>query len=222
MRNEQWVSDDPRSACLRELSARLVGPRRARRSLLTEAADHLTDAADAYRRVGLAPDAAARRAVADFGTPDQVAPGFQSTLAVAAARRTAWLLMVILCVQPFLWDRGLMLGVDEGRRAPDNSVFSLLDHAVEYGGTVTVVGAALCLLLTGIGNRWRIGGPAVARLTGWFALGTCVVVPLLASSMVLMVGPGESGARVAWLVALLLLPLALAGWSGRLCLAAAR
>ena len=78
---------------LAELDAALVGPRRVRRDLVREAGDHLEDATDAYRRAGRDSSEAERLAVRDFGTLDEIAPAFQTTLAVAASRRTAWLLL---------------------------------------------------------------------------------------------------------------------------------
>jgi hypothetical protein len=71
------------------LSARLVGPCRAKRDLLREARDGIVDAADAYADAGLDPAEAAGRAVADFGGYRQVVRPFQTELAVAQGRRTA-------------------------------------------------------------------------------------------------------------------------------------
>ena len=70
------------------LDSALDGPRRVRRGLVTEARDHLDDATDAYRRAGYETVEAERLAVADFGELDEVVPAFQTTLAVAASRRT--------------------------------------------------------------------------------------------------------------------------------------
>ncbi|MGL4175937.1 MAG: permease prefix domain 1-containing protein, partial [Dermatophilaceae bacterium] len=98
------VSSHLHAAYLARLDAALVGPRRVRRSLLAEAEGHLEDATDALTEAGLSPDAAARRAVTEFGDVGVVAPAFQETLTVASSRRTAWLLLLALSYQPFLWD----------------------------------------------------------------------------------------------------------------------
>lgn len=222
MRVHGTITDvDPVARYLRDLDGRLVGPGRVRRGLVAEAADHLDDAAEAYARAGLDRADAARMAVADFGTLDEVAPAFQTTLAVASARRAAWLLIAILSVQPMLWDRGLMLGVDDGAATPSGTLFTLLDHAVEYGGTLTVAVAVLCLLATGVGHRWHHAGRAVARSTAFFTLGVCALLPLLASSIVWTVGAAGSGAKWGYMTVLLFLPLAVVARSARRCLAAA-
>ena len=88
---------------LAELDAALVGPARVRRDLVREAGDHLEDATEAYQRAGRDAGEAEHLALRDFGTLDEIVPAFQTTLAVAAARRTAWLLLGILAIQPFLW-----------------------------------------------------------------------------------------------------------------------
>jgi hypothetical protein len=85
---------------LAALDRSLGGPSRVRRGLLREVGDHLEDATDAYRGAGYEQPEAERRAVADFGTIDQVLPGFRVTVAVASARRTALLLLVALGIQP--------------------------------------------------------------------------------------------------------------------------
>ena len=89
-------------------------------------------------------------------------PAFQTTLAVAASRRTAWMLLAVLSIQPFLWDGPL--GPDNGP-APDGAVFAILDHAVECGGGAMIIAALALLVATGIGNRWFSAGRGIARLT---------------------------------------------------------
>ncbi|MFD0905748.1 permease prefix domain 1-containing protein, partial [Actinomadura sediminis] len=71
------------------LAAALHGPARTKARMLTEVRDGLTDAADALAATGLPADAAARRAVRDFGAVADVAPEFQRELTIAQARRTA-------------------------------------------------------------------------------------------------------------------------------------
>ncbi|MEU9505099.1 permease prefix domain 1-containing protein [Micromonospora sp. NPDC048170] len=71
---------------LRELGAHLRGPRRLKSDLLTEARHGLLDAVDAYREDGLPAAEAQRRAVAEFGSPSQLAPAYQAELAAGALR----------------------------------------------------------------------------------------------------------------------------------------
>jgi len=159
---------------LRRLDAVLVGPARARRDLVREAADHLEDATDAYLRAGYAPSEAERRAVADFGSLDQVAPAFQTSLAVASARRTTWLLFAVLAVQPFLWDGPI--GVFASGAAPDGVLYRVLDTGVEWLGGLMLAASSVLLVATGFGNRYRRAGRGVARLVAGVALGAAVLI----------------------------------------------
>ena len=86
------------------LDRSLLGPRRVRRGLVQEARDHLDDASTSLSDAGYDRAEAERIAVADFGSLDQIVPAFQTTLAVASSRRTAWMLFAVLSIQPFLWD----------------------------------------------------------------------------------------------------------------------
>lgn len=201
------------------LDAALVGPRRARRSLLREAADHLEDATDALVEAGLEPDDAARRAVRDFGDVDEVAPAFQETLAVASSRRTAALLLVALGCQPFLWDNGLSLSSSNHLDGPDTWPFAALDLAIELTGGVLLAGAVLAIALTGVGRRWVRHERVVARLTAGLGLGAAVAISGLCVTMTAV-----SGAPPAFwclLTVLLLAPMTTVAASARRTWAAA-
>jgi hypothetical protein len=211
---------DPRPAYLARLDAALVGPARTRRSLVREAADHLDDATDALVRAGHQEHAAARRAVADFGTVGEVAASFQTTLAVAASRRTAWLLLLVVGCQPFLWDSGLNLASDNHTTHPDTWLVHLLDDAIEVWGGLVLLGALVALVVTSIGNRWwRLGRPA-ARLTAAVALAAAGSMPLLCIAMTVAAG-GSTLTFWALMTTLLLLPLGGVAVSARRTLAAA-
>lgn len=84
---------------LRGLGARLHGPGRLRRDLLAEARDSLQDAAGAYLDGGLAPRAAQRRAVAEFGTADELAPAYQAEIAATTARTLALRIVLVTALQ---------------------------------------------------------------------------------------------------------------------------
>ncbi|SBT51761.1 permease prefix domain 1-containing protein [Micromonospora auratinigra] len=92
---------------LRELGGRLRGPARLKTDLLTEARHALLDAVEAYREGGLPPTEAERRAVAEFGTVAELAPGYQAELAAGALRRLAVralaLAMVLLAGGDLTW-----------------------------------------------------------------------------------------------------------------------
>jgi hypothetical protein len=199
---------------LAELDAALAGPRRVRRDLLQEARDHLTDATDAYLRGGYDRAEAEHQAVADFGTVDEIAPAFQTTLAVAGARRTSWLLLAVLMIQPFAWD-----GPFSSHAAPpDGLFFAILDKGVEYVGAAMIAAAVLLAVASGIGNRWFHAGRGIARLTSYVAIGSAVTIKVIGITMVLL----SSGfAILPWAMVLtfIVVPFSIAASSARRTLA---
>jgi hypothetical protein len=200
---------------LADLDAALVGPGRVRRDLLQEARDHLTDATDAYRRAGYDTAEAERQAVADFGTVDEVAPGFQTTLAVASARRTAWLLLGILACQPFLWDGPLSVS---SAPAPDGLAYAVLDKGVEIIGALMITLAVLLVVASGIGNRWFHAGRGIARTTSFVAIGSAVLMKVTGISMALL-NHGLGPAHWLMLFGCIVLPMSLTAISARRTLA---
>ena len=201
---------------LADLDATLVGPRRVRRDLVREAGDHLEDATDAYVRAGYGRPDAERRAVADFGTLEEIAPAFQTTLAVAASRRTARLLLAILCVQPFLWDGPLATG---DAVPPGGWLYPLLDVGVEVLGAGTMVAAVLLVVASGLGNRWFRAGRRLARLTSYVALLAAGFVVLTGVTMTALSQPRS---LLAWLMlsVFILVPMSATGLSARRTFAA--
>ncbi|MBU2664787.1 hypothetical protein KOI35_14895 [Actinoplanes bogorensis] len=201
------------------LDAALVGPRRARRDLLQEAADHLDDATEALVGAGY-PEAEARaRAEADFGPVDVVAAGYQTTLAVAASRRTAWLLLAALIGQPFLWDEGIdLIGLAHGS-APGTRTYAVLNETIEVVGGLMLLGAVAAVVAAGIGNRWVHAGRRIARATAALTLVAVVFLPLNAAGLLTASADGPA----VWCVVLVLLvlPLLVAAGSARHTLAAA-
>ena len=80
---------DPVEDYLATLTSALHGPARAKAAMMREVRDGLVDAVEAQTRFGVPHVQAARRAVRDFGTADEVAPSFQRELTIAQTRRTA-------------------------------------------------------------------------------------------------------------------------------------
>jgi hypothetical protein len=199
---------DPRSDYLARLDAALVGPRRTRRSLVREAADHLDDATEALVGAGYDEESAARRAVVDFGSVPDIAASFQTVLAVAASRRTAWLLLLVLGYQPLLWDSGLNLASHSAGARSDRWLFHLLDGAIEAGSWIVLAGALFLLVATGIGNRWWFIGRGTARFAGAFAFAATTFVSLTSVGMIVAAGSADVG---LWMLALTLVVLPLAG-----------
>jgi hypothetical protein len=200
---------------LAELDAALDGPRRKRRDLLQEASDHLDDATDAYLRAGYDRAEAERQAVTDFGAIDEVAPAFQTTLAVAASRRTALLLLGVLMIQPFVWDGPLSLHADA---PPSRGLAGVLDVGVEYVGGAMIAAAVMLAMATGIGNRWFHAGRRIARLSSYVVIGSTVTIKVMGVSMVLLSSPSALGSWVMVLV-FLVVPFSVAAASARRTLA---
>lgn len=175
---------------------------------MREAADHLEDAVEALVEAGEDQDVAARRAVGDFGSIAEVAASFQSTLAVAAARRTALLLVVVLGYQPMLWDSGFNLASGTRGARSDSWFFELLDRMIEAGSLLILVGALLVLAATGLGNRWWLLGLGSAKLAAVFSLAAALFVGLASVAMVATAGGDNTG---VWLLALTLVVLPLGG-----------
>jgi hypothetical protein len=82
----------------------LLGPARARQSMIDEVRDGLRDAEAAYRECGLDPERAAATAVRDFGTVREVAPLMQAELTARQARWAAALVAVAFPVLIGGWD----------------------------------------------------------------------------------------------------------------------
>jgi hypothetical protein len=82
----------------------LLGPARARQSMIDEVRDGLRDAEAAYRECGLDPERAAATAVRDFGTVREVAPLMQAELTARQARWAAALVAVAFPVLIGAWD----------------------------------------------------------------------------------------------------------------------
>jgi hypothetical protein len=189
-------------AYLRRLDATLIGPRRARRDLLREVADHLEDATEAYVAAGYDASAAAVLARRDFGTVAEVAAGLQTTLGVAAARR-ALVLFVLACLpQAFLWDGGLGLAKGAHSAAPDSAVYRLLDLVIERGGFVALLVAVAGLVVTGVGQRWVRPGPRLLRAVSASTLAAAVLVVATGVSMTAM---SSGAAPLLWLELALLM-----------------
>ncbi|WP_262403252.1 permease prefix domain 1-containing protein [Actinomadura sp. CNU-125] len=135
------------------LSDVLHGPARTKDRMLTEVREGLTDAADALADAGLPADAAARRAVRDFGSVDDVAPSFQDELTVAQARRTAVTAALGAPVLLLCWQ---FAGADTG----------VLSHTARLVGAVAAVAALLCAGCLAATGAWA-APRALPRTVAW-------------------------------------------------------
>jgi hypothetical protein len=198
------------------LDRELVGPGRVRRGLVQEARDHLDDATAAYRRAGRDRTDAERLAVDDFGDLDEIVPAFQTTLAVAASRRTAWMLFAVLSIQPLLWDGPL----GPNQPDPEGLFYAILDNGVEYAGGLMILTSIALLVATGIGNRWFAAGRGIARFTSITTIVAAVSIKATGIGMVLLsTGTGEP---MVWLLfaVFILVPFTVTAGQARRTLAA--
>ncbi|QSB15770.1 hypothetical protein JQS43_05370 [Natronosporangium hydrolyticum] len=204
-------------AYLDRLSRSLVGPGRCRRDLVAEARDGLVDAAEAYQRAGTPEGEARRRAVADFGSSDEIAAAFQTELALSQARRAVLLAVALLTAQPLLWQAAGALLLGSGTaRWPGG--YAVLDQVLSWLGTATVLAAVAALVASGAATR-RWAPAALARGLGWAVLTACVVFGVLGAAMT-VVAPGGLVVSVALSVGLLLVPLLVVARSARRALVA--
>jgi hypothetical protein len=203
-------------AYLKELGRHLRGPRRTRADLLAEARGGLIDTTEGYERRGLSTAEAQRRAVAEFGSMAEVAPGYQAELAVAQSRRTSFLIFVIFVAQCFLWDDkgGVARGVEHG----------WMIDMVKWGGGAVMLGALLALAGTARGVRYLGVRRELARATAVFGF---VVVIAFAAMAVLLTAVHTADAELLGLSGLpraavfLMLPLGVIAASANRCRRAA-
>jgi hypothetical protein len=156
------------------LAAALRGPRRARREMVTEARHSLLDAAEALADSGVAAVEAERRAVAEFGTLAEVVPGYQAELAVAAGRRTAlWIALVLPVVNllaPLMWWDSPWSSTDRATHL----YWVLVDH-FKYTSLLAAGVAALLAAGFSWGSRYLVDHVRFARIVG---MGTVVFLGL--------------------------------------------
>jgi len=196
---------------LRELAGQLHGPAGLKTDLLTEARHALLDAVEAYREGGLAPAAAERRAVAEFGSPAQLVPGYQAELAAGALRRLALralLVAVLLMAGGDLTWRGSSWS--EGPRPPAGY---LLLSASLHGIWGLVAGLALAGLLLGVLTA-RYGSPRLPRLARavGFGLTGALAVGALAGGALFGWSVGLWDAALTWPPMIIGAVVVSAGW----------
>ncbi|MCX4386749.1 permease prefix domain 1-containing protein [Micromonospora peucetia] len=196
---------------LRELGVRLRGPRRLKSDLLTEARHGLLDAVDAYREDGLSATEAQRRAVAEFGSPAQLAPAYQAELAAGALRGLS-LRVIALATVAFVAGDLTWQGSSWGGTRPP-AAYQLLSASVGWIWAAAFVLAVVGLLPAGRSVlRGGAGDRAVgAALTGVLALG------VLAGSALFTWSLGLWDAALTWPPMIIGVVLAAAGylWLGR-------
>jgi len=171
--------DDPIDGYVAELSRALHGPRRAKRDLIAEVRDGLIDAAEAYQAAGLDRPEAERRAVAEFGTVGEIAPGLQEELAAATGQRLGALLFLSAPLMALAWyviwrfDPVEVVGRPAGWFGPVARAMDLMQFGIGVLGGLAVLAQR--------SGRFR-PGPA-ARALGLCVLGSFPVTVALYAAM---------------------------------------
>jgi HAAS len=215
-------------AYVEQIAAGLPGPARERGDMMAELRSGLLDAFDAHRQDGLADDAAAAAATAEFGEPRVIAATFRSELAVLLARRCALTLAVTGPVVGLLWTAaavashiGIRHALPWEAAAPSGS--AAVVRLVLAALLVTAVGALVTIAVTGRLAARRAGtrvAPAAAALSGYAAVTVdAAVVTLLATQLAAAPG-GLAPVPVAGAAAASLARLLLAWRAARRCRAA--
>ncbi|MGV9878968.1 permease prefix domain 1-containing protein [Streptomyces sp. NPDC003006] len=130
-----------------ELTAALHGPAKAKARLVDEVRDGLADTAAAYADAGLPEEEAARQAVREFGTVDELLASCQRELTVVQARHTA---RAVTLTAPFLvgcWYLARTAGHDLAWQLPRTA--QLVAVHLAFVATVAAVLAAVTLAATG-------------------------------------------------------------------------
>ena len=197
-------------AYVRELD-RATGGSRLRRTppeIVTEARDHLLDATESWERRGYAREDAERRAIEEFGPVSDLAPSYRSVLALGHVRRMAWVLVVTMMIQPFIWDSGHEEG---SAREP----VGLLNDAIElFGGTLIVVGLVVAVLCS-YGVRWWGVRTSLVRGTAGGMVAGAVLLVVMAFTLACSSG-GPTWRDIMLVSVFVLGPMALvAGYSLR-------
>ena len=207
------------------LDCSLRGPRRVKADLLAEARDALVDTATAYEREGLERPAAEARAVAEFGTVDEVGPDYQAELAFSQGRRTGLFLFFVLIGQAVAW-RMVWPQIRPGPAGDPTPASAALGQAVGWLSGVALAGSLVSILACGVGVRW-LGGASPRVIRGTGALALTVATSLTVLSAVLALVAPRTGSLLSlsvglpWSIAFLLIPMAGVAVSGRRCLVAA-
>jgi hypothetical protein len=157
---------------LAELDHELQGPWLARRSIMQELHDGLTDAADAYRAAGVSRPDAERRAIGELGPPADVAAAFDQELTAHTGRQTAWLLLVFsaltFATANLVWQSSpaASAGVEV------SPSYAVLAQAVDLVGAATILVGVLAVAAFGWAARWVGSVARITRVVGWLVFAT--------------------------------------------------
>ena len=187
----------------------------------------LMDAADAYASAGLAPAAAARAAISEFGDPGLIAEAFRAEIASRQARRVAVTLLVTGPLVGLLWAgtaAASHLAARPGPLWPWTGLSPVLPLVAVAAG-ITACAALAGIAATGRLTRWLPArprrAPAAAAVAGFGAMGADGLGLVLLAGWLATAPGGLSPVLAAVAGAASLARLLLAGRAARRCLAAA-
>jgi hypothetical protein len=205
---------------LTALSKELSGPRRRKADLLAEARDHLTDATEAFEADGFERYDAEKHAVADFGSIEDVAPGYREELAISQSRRTAMMLLLALIIQPIVWQGGAWVWTSD--ETETSALNDLLQIVVRDIGGVVIAGAVLAVLATGIGQRYPLVREHLSRVTALFTLAGSALIAAIGVTMTATSTHAPGLPAYGVVGTFVVLPLALVSVQAGRCLRLAR
>ncbi len=148
---------------------------------MTEARHGLLDAVEAYRDGGLPAHEASRRAVADFGTPEQLAPAYQAELAVAALRGLSLRVLAFAGAAAIAGDLTWQ-GSSWSEGPPPPAGYLLVSQSVEWIWAMAfLLGAAGLVLVGATARSSRPGLTVLAHAVGGLLAGAAVLGALAAA-----------------------------------------
>ena len=171
-----------------DLDHRLRGPERVKRRMLDDARAGVVDAAHAYIRGGWDTPTAARRAVEEFGTAEEVAPLFQAELDIARWRHTAGATLLVLPILAFF--ANLAWDLNPRESAGVSSVAPVFGVTLAAIGTLTILIAAAVVVSSSL-----LTTPGIWIRRGLRPLGWAGVATLAAGALTLAV---SAPAFIAW------------------------
>lgn len=178
---------DPVEDYVTALTATLHGPARVKARMIEEIRGGLADTVTAHTRGGTADPRAAHRAIEEFGTVDEIAPGCQRELTIAQARHTA---RTVALTTPFLvacWYLAWTTGQDQPWGLP--RVAQLLAvHLAGVAGVAALLAAAALAVTGSLARRLPVPRrlPLAVAWTGTTASAAMAVATLaLATACVL-------------------------------------
>ncbi|WP_157245243.1 permease prefix domain 1-containing protein [Nonomuraea typhae] len=163
-----------------DLGRALAGPAGPKRDMVVEARDSLIDTADAFEADGLAREEAELLAVREFGTVEEIAPGYQSELTACAGRRLGGLLFVSVPLTALAWAmiwKVFPLAPEVWASKPE--WFEACSRALDLVQLGVGVAGGLALLALGRGARLLPRARAVTRTLGGLVLAMLVATMVL-------------------------------------------